>query len=66
MEQNIMRETITRNRVAINRDVDKALLDSFEIVNNTVPLSIIEHCGKNGVEYILADGFIIGYGEPTP
>lgn len=63
--EDVMRETIIRNREALGRtNDDDKLIDSFVAVNKTVTLGVIDDIRSlRPVGYILADGLIVGYDQ---
>lgn len=56
-----MQETIKRNREALGRSTNEAIIDSFVQVNQMVNLDIVIELSNKGCGYVLADGLVVGY-----
>lgn len=55
-----MKDTIKRNREALGLTTDSIVIGGIDSLNALLPIDTMIRFNKQGVEYIIADGLIVG------
>lgn len=55
-----MLETIKRNREALGLSTSAVAVNGLKTINSMLPIDAIARYNKQGVEYTIADGLIVG------